>query len=142
MSLSEGEKLLITESFTRIAPISEKVAEVFYNRLFEIAPDTKPLFKTTDMTEQGRKMMQTIATAVGAVYTLDAIAPEMEALGKRHIAYGVTAEQYDHIGDALIWAMEQSLGEDFSPETSAAWKKVYALIAGIAKTQHDKKHQR
>lgn len=139
MSLTDGEKLLITESFTKIAPLSDKVAETFYNRLFEIAPDTKPLFKNTDMAEQGRKMMQTIATAVGAVYTLDAIAPEMEALGKRHVAYGVTGEQYDHIGDALIWAMQQSLGDDFSDESANAWKKVYKLIADIAKAEHTKK---
>jgi len=139
MSLTEGEKLLITESFTKIAPLSDKVAGVFYKRLFEVAPDTKELFKNTNMTDQGRKMMQTIATAVGAVYTLDAITPEMQALGKRHMAYGVKAEQYDNIGEALIWAMKESLGDEFPADTAAAWKKVYALIADIAKAEHSKK---
>ena len=140
MSLSDAEKQLVTESFTKVAPIADKAAELFYGRLFEIAPDTKPLFENTDMSEQGRKLMQTIATAVGALYTLDAIVPTIEALGKRHIAYGVTAEQYDTVGEALLWTLEKGLEDDFTPEVKAAWTKVYTLLADIAKTAYGDKN--
>lgn len=133
MALTDAEKQLVTDSFTKVAPIAEKAAELFYGRLFEIAPNTQSLFQSTDMTEQGRKLMQTIATAVGALYALDAIVPTIEALGKRHIAYGVTAEQYDQVGEALLWTLEKGLEEDFTPEVKDAWTKVYTLLAEIAK---------
>jgi hemoglobin-like flavoprotein len=132
MSLTDAEKLLITESFAKVAPISEKAAELFYNRLWETDPSTKELFTKTDMKEQGRKLMQTLATAVGALYSLETIVPVVEQLGKRHIAYGVKKEQYDSVGAALLWTLEQGLGADFTPEVKEAWTKVYGVLAGIA----------
>jgi hemoglobin-like flavoprotein len=136
MSLSDAEKLLVTESFAKVAPISEKAAELFYNRLWEIDPSTKDLFKKTNMREQGRKLMQTLATAVGALHNLEAIIPVVEQLGRRHIAYGVKKEQYDTVGQALIWTLEQGLGADFTPEVKEAWTKVYTLLASIVTTAY------
>jgi hemoglobin-like flavoprotein len=132
MSLSDHEKMLVTESFAKVAPISEQAAQLFYNRLWEIDPSTKMLFKSTDMKEQGRKLMQTLAVAVGGLHNLDDIVPAVEQLGRRHIAYGVTKEQYGTVGTALLWTLEQGLGADFTPETKEAWTKVYTLLAEVA----------
>jgi hemoglobin-like flavoprotein len=137
MSLTDTEKLLVTESFAKVAPISDKAAELFYNRLWEIDPETRALFKSTDMREQGRKLMQTLATAVGALHNLDAIVPVVQQLGKRHIAYGVKKEQYDTVGQALIWTLEQGLGADFTPETKEAWVKVYGVLANVATSAYE-----
>ena len=132
MALTDEEKSLITTSFTQIAPIAEEAAAMFYARLFEIDPTTKPLFKETDMREQGRKLMQTLGTAVGAIHRLESIIPDLEALGKRHLAYGVSQEQYASVGQALIWTLGQGLGETFTPEVETAWTKVYTLLADVA----------
>ena len=56
----------IQESFSKVAPISEQAAELFYGRLFEIAPAVKPLFHG-DMKEQGRKLMATLAVVVNGL---------------------------------------------------------------------------
>jgi hemoglobin-like flavoprotein len=133
MSITDQDKKLVTESFAKVAPIAEQAAELFYGRLFEIAPETKPLFKTTDMREQGRKLMQTLATAVGALYNLEAVVPQVLALGKRHVAYGVKEEQYTVVGEALLWTLEKGLGPDFTPEVREAWTKVYTILADTAK---------
>lgn len=137
MTLTDNEKQLVTESFTKVAPIAEQAAEMFYSHLFEIAPDTKPLFKKTDMKEQGRKLMQTLATAVGSLYRLEQIVPDIQALGKRHVAYGVTKDQYATVGEALLWTLEQGLGDDFTPEVKEAWTKVYTTLAGVATQVYD-----
>jgi len=137
MSISDAEKRLVTESFAKVAPIAEKAAELFYNHLWETDPSTKELFKTTDMREQGRKLMQTLATAVGALYNLDAIVPVVEQLGKRHIAYGVRKEHYDTVGASLLWTLEQGLGPDFTPEVKQAWTKVYGILASIATNSYE-----
>jgi nitric oxide dioxygenase len=133
MSLTDKEKQLIIESFAKVAPIAETAAELFYNRLFEIAPETKALFKETDMREQGRKLMQTLGTAVGALHQLEQIIPQIQALGRRHVAYGVTKEQYQPVGEALIWTLEKGLGDGFTDELRQAWVKVYTLLADVAK---------
>lgn len=137
MALTDEQKQLVSDSFTKVAPIAETAAELFYGRLFEIAPETKSLFKRTDMKEQGRKLMQTLATAVGALYSLEQIIPVVEDLGRRHIAYGVKKEDYDSVGEALLWALEQGLGEDFTSEVEEAWAEVYGTLASVATSVYD-----
>jgi len=137
MSITDEEKMLVTQSFAKVAPIAEKAAELFYGRLFEIAPDTKSLFTETDMKEQGRKLMQTLATAVGALYQLDSIVVDIKQMGRRHIAYGVKKEQYATVGEALLWTLEQGLGDEFTPEVKTAWTKVYTILADTAITAYD-----
>lgn len=137
MALTDEQKLMVTDSFAKVAPIAETAAELFYGRLFEIDPETKPLFKKTDMKEQGRKLMQTLATAVGALYSLEQIIPVIEDLGRRHIAYGVKKEQYATVGEALLWTLEQGLGEDFTPEVKEAWTEVYGVLASVATSVYD-----
>src|SRR5215469_15391588 len=95
---------LIQDSFAKVTPISEQAAALFYGRLFEIAPEVKPLFKG-DMTEQGRKLMATLAVVVNGLGDLNSILPAASALAKRHVAYGVTARYYAPVGAALLWTL-------------------------------------
>jgi hemoglobin-like flavoprotein len=129
--LTDQEKKLITASFMKVAPIADNTAKRFYDRLFEVAPEVKPLFKE-DMHEQGRKLMQTIATVVSSVNRLESILPEVQALGRRHVTYGVSKDQYTILGETLMWTFEQELGADFTSEAREAWTKVYTLLAEYA----------
>lgn len=120
---------LIQNSWAKVVPISETAAELFYGRLFEIAPEVKPYFKG-DMPEQGKKLMTMIGTAVNALNNLEAVVPAVQDLGKRHVGYGVKKEDYDSVGAALIWTLEQGLGDDFTDDTKEAWVTVYGVLSG------------
>ncbi len=111
-------------------PIAETAAGLFYGRLFEITPEVKPLF-SGDMKEQGRKLMTTLAVVVNNLKNPDVIVPAAKALAVKHVGYGVTAEHYAPVGAALIWTLEQGLGDDFTPETRDAWIAAYTLLSGI-----------
>ena len=74
---------LVQQSFAKVAPISDSAAAMFYSRLFEIAPETKSLFRG-DIAEQGRKLMATLSVVVSGLANLDAILPAASALAKRH----------------------------------------------------------
>jgi hemoglobin-like flavoprotein len=126
------QKMLVKQSFAKVMPIADKAAELFYGRLFVLDPAVKPLFKG-DMKEQGRKLMRMIATAVNGLDDLEALVPAVQDLGRRHVAYGVTAAHYDTVGAALLWTLEQGLGRDFTPEVKDAWATVYGLLAKVMK---------
>ncbi len=132
MSLTDREKQLIADTYAKLEAQIDEAAVVFYGRLFKVAPHTRELFKRADMRDQGMKLIQTIGLAIGGVYDLEKLAPVMQALGARHISYGVTAEQYPLIGETLIWTLENMLEDDFSPETKAAWEKVYKILTDFA----------
>jgi nitric oxide dioxygenase len=121
---------LVQSSFAKVVPIAETAAGLFYGRLFEIAPEVKPLF-SGDMKEQGRKLMTTLGVVVNNLKNPDVIVPAAKALAVKHVGYGVTAEHYAPVGAALIWTLKQGLGDDFTPETRDAWIAAYALLSGV-----------
>jgi hemoglobin-like flavoprotein len=123
---------LVKTSWAQALPIADKAAELFYGKLFELDPSVKPLF-SGDMAEQGRKLMKMINTAVNGLDRLDAIAPAVQQLGVRHIAYGVEDEHYDTVGAALLWTLQAGLGEAFTEEVKTSWATVYGVLADTMK---------
>ncbi|MFG1227385.1 globin family protein [Xanthobacter wiegelii] len=121
---------LIQDSFRKVVPISDTAAALFYGRLFEIAPEVKPLFKG-DMSLQGAKLMATLGLVVAGLNDLSKIVPAAESLARKHVGYGVKDEHYTPVGAALIWTLEQGLGPDFTPETKAAWIEAYAILSSV-----------
>jgi hemoglobin-like flavoprotein len=118
----------IQESFTKVVPISEQAADLFYGRLFEIAPGVKPLFRG-DMKEQGRKLMATLGVVVNGLSNLESVLPAASALAKRHVDYGVKAADYAPVGAALLWTLEKGLGEQWTPDLAAAWTAAYTILS-------------
>ena len=45
---------LVKSTFEQVRPVSDAAASMFYDRLFEIEPATKPLFDGVDMKKLGR----------------------------------------------------------------------------------------
>ena len=130
--LDANQIKLVQSSWSKVLPISEKAAELFYNRLFEIDPSTKVLFKG-DMKEQGRKLMEMITAAVNGLNDLDGLVPVVQDLGRRHGGYGVQEKHYGSVGSALLWTLDQGLGDAFTTEVRNAWTETYALLSGVMK---------
>lgn len=120
---------LVQSSFRQVAPIAEQAASLFYTRLFETDPTTAPLFRNTDLAEQGRKLMAAIGLVVGSLRAVERITPVLATLGARHAGFGVTDAQYATVGAALLWTLRQGLGEAFTPEVEAAWAAAYGAVA-------------
>jgi nitric oxide dioxygenase len=118
----------IQDSFAKVKPIADQAAVLFYGRFFEIAPEVKPLFHG-DMTEQGRKLMATLATVVNSLDNLEAVLPAASALAKRHVEYGVKATDYAPVGAALLWTLEKGLGDQWTPELATAWGEAYKVLS-------------
>jgi len=120
---------LVQDSFSKVGPISEQAAVIFYDRLFEVAPSVKAMFPA-DMTEQRKKLMATLAVVVKGLSNLESILPAASALAKRHVGYGATPAHYPVVGGALLWTLEKGLGEAWTPETAAAWTAAYGTLSG------------
>jgi nitric oxide dioxygenase len=121
---------LVQQSFAKVAPISETAAVLFYDRLFEIAPQVKAMFPA-DMAEQRKKLMATLAVVVNGLGNLESVLPAASALAKRHVSYGARAEHYPVVGAALLWTLEKGLGDAWTPETAAAWTAAYGALSGF-----------
>jgi len=128
MSLSARQITLIQNSFTKVKPIADQAADIFYNKLFEYDPSLRQLFKN-DMKQQGRMLMSVLGTAVGSLNKLEALIPTLQKLAKQHVEYGVKADDYTPVGNALLYTLKQGLGPAFTPELRLAWIEVYKVVA-------------
>lgn len=129
-SLGAKDIMLVRASFAQIAAVQELAAEIFYARLFELAPEVRALFPE-DMSEQRRKMMAMLSTGVGRLHDMPRLSSTLKELGARHAGYGAKNEHYAIVGDALLWMLNRCLGDSFTPEIQAAWIKIYAALSAM-----------
>jgi hemoglobin-like flavoprotein len=120
---------LIEKSFQSVKPIADAAGRMFYGRLIELDPSLRPMFR--DVNEQARKLMQVIGTAVAMLRRPEELFPIVEDLGRRHVTYGVTDAHYQAGGAALVWTLEQGLGDAFTPEVRDAWVAMYDAITWV-----------
>src|SRR5215471_12423779 len=124
---------LVTTSWNSVASIADSAIEQFYNRLFVIDPPARALFRATSMPEQRKKVIEALSLALQSLDDLQALTPTLEDLGRRHQRYGVTAAHYDSVGQALLWTLEQGLGNAWTPATAAAWTELFGQLADVMK---------
>jgi hemoglobin-like flavoprotein len=139
---------IVQRNFARLQPAAAQFSALFYARLFVIAPETRSLFRT-DLKAQHSKFMKVIAEVVQlhlrALISLpvtakasgEAAIPGAYWAGKMHEAYGVKAEHYETMKEALIWALKQSLQDDFTEEARLAWSEAYDILAESMKKSFD-----
>ncbi|HET9823879.1 MAG TPA: globin family protein [Chitinophagaceae bacterium] len=104
------------------------VGDLFYGKIFEIAPAARDMFKGS-MAEQSRKVFSMLNYVISKLDRLDDIIGEVEKLARRHTNYGVREEHYSVVGDALLWTLEQGLGDQWNDELKQAWAECYSILA-------------
>lgn len=129
--MTHEQAALIRESWPVVAANADGLATKFYEYLFEIDDSAARLFAGVDMAMQRPKLAQALAVVVHGIDDPDRLFPAIAELGKRHARYGVDARHFDSVGEALIAALAEMLGDGFTPELRAAWADAYALIASV-----------
>lgn len=130
--MDESTKQLVRESWAKVLPISDKAAELFYGRLFELDGTLRFLFRAP-VDVQGRLLMKALDGAVNGLDELDTVVPVLQELGTRHAGYGVVDSDYETVGEAFLWTLEKGLGEAFTQDVKAAWGDVYGILATVMK---------
>jgi hemoglobin-like flavoprotein len=118
----------VRNGFDRIWPVSDRMVELFYDRLFETEPTLRALFRG-DMAEQKRKFISTLA---GIIAHLDDNAARFSitgALGRHHGEYGVAPAHYPLVRNALLSTLAQTLGSAWTAEDADAWRRAYDCVS-------------
>ena len=117
-------------SFDQIAPRGDELMDVFYSRLFSVAPSVKPLFAGTDLKRQKAMLLAALVLLRRSLRDLDSVTPALRELGARHVRYGALPEHYPVVGEVLIFSMAQVAGDAWSADYEAAWTEAFTLVAG------------
>ncbi len=127
--MEQHEIELTKQSWQLVLPIADQAADLFYSRLFELAPSIEQMFASTDMSDQKGKLLRAISLVISNLHQPSCLISDIEALGHRHAGYGVLPQHYEPVGQALLWTLEQGLGDYWNEEVRAAWASAYGLIA-------------
>jgi hemoglobin-like flavoprotein len=130
--VNAAQQELVRTTFARLAVMPDVAGALFYERLFAANPSFQPLFKN-DMRIQGLKLMTMLAMVVYNLPEPGRILPAIRDLAVRHVEYGVKLADYDALAEALLWTLEQALGDDFTPAVREAWTVCYDQLASEMK---------
>ena len=115
-----------------VEPHAHVAALVFYRNLFALDPSLRPLFHTS-IELQGRKLMEALAYTVASLENPEALLPTLEAMGRRHVAYGAREEHYATVIQAMMLTLEETLAVAFTREIRAIWQQALELVADAMK---------
>jgi hemoglobin-like flavoprotein len=130
-AITPAQIALVKETWSKVIPISETAAKLFYDRLFETSPQLAPMFDGVDLVSQRQKLVKAINMVVISLERIGSLIPTIREMGRRHVDYGVEESHYAQVGAALLWTLETGLGEHWSDEAEAAWTNAYQLLAGV-----------
>jgi hemoglobin-like flavoprotein len=122
------QRVLVHESWAQMRPMAVHVADLFYDRLFELDPSLEELF-SEDNEVQRQRFTRAAGVSVGALDDLGGLLPALHELGRRQGLLGFRPGTYVTLGKALLWTFEQTLAEDFTPQVKDAWAALYAYVS-------------
>jgi hemoglobin-like flavoprotein len=126
--VTPAQQEIVRLTFSKLAVMPEVAAALFYERLFAANPSFRSLF-SQDMRVQGVKLMTTLTLVVYNLHQPGQVLPAIRDLGARHVGYGVKLADYDALKEALVWTLEQTLGEDCTSAVRDAWAVCYDELA-------------
>ena len=126
--LTPDQVKLVKANWAAVKPIKETAADLFYDKLFELDPNLRSLFKE-NIAIQKKALMATISFAVATLNHPEKLVPAVQDLGARHGKYGVQPSHYATVGAALLWTLEQGLGEAWTAEAKEAWTEVFGILS-------------
>ena len=135
MKITQIQIRLVRRSFSLASSRKTQIAQLFFDRLFQLDPNLRPLFDYVDTDEQGERVLRMLAFIIKTLDDMPTFESEIKAMGQRHLGYGVKKEDYQKFNEAFLWALEKGLGNAFTPAMREAWRTTTALITRTA-TEH------
>jgi hemoglobin-like flavoprotein len=126
--MTREQRILLRQTFENLIPLPRKFGVLFYQRLFELDPSLRDLFRG-EMDQQASMLVQALALSVLKLIDEGRVSGTVTELGARHEGYGVLAAHYGTFGAALVWTLEQRLGDGFTPAIREAWEEAYRELA-------------
>ena len=122
---------IVQRTFERLEANKEEAGALFYQILFDLAPNVKPLFAKTDMRHQEQMFVSMLTAAIKGLDRPGEVASALRELGERHTAYGVLREHYEPLGRALLATVERMHGAELDLDVHLAWEHFFHRMVGM-----------
>lgn len=108
----------------------EAITTAMYKNLFTAHPEAKELFKDAQP-DQYKKLAAMVYAYAANIDNLGALGKGVEKVANIHVNVNVKPEHYPWVGEALLGAITEVLGEAATPEVMNAWKEAFFFLADV-----------
>ena len=128
--MTQQQIALVQRSWADVLPFSRQAGLMFYDKLFQVAPGVRHLFKE-DISEQANKLVTILGYVVSKLRHMEELLPEVQKLGRRHNGYGAEPAHYEVVGQCLVATLKEGLGDAWTPEVQDAWITAYNTLKNV-----------
>ncbi len=110
-----------------------EITTVFYKNLFTNHPELLNIFNHANQ-QKGRQqtaLANTVLAAATYIDKLETIIPVVKQIAQKHRSLLVKPEHYPIVGEHLLGAIKEVLGEAATEEIICAWADAYGVIADV-----------
>ncbi len=136
--MTNEDILLVQQSWSKIAPVKQITAELFYGKLSELDPALTPLFDD-DRRESHRRFVRLLDATVRGLGRADMLLGALKHLVTRSPVFGRSERHRGAVITALLWTLSKALRNDFTPAVKAAWVHV---LGGLSQMLSPPPHSR
>ena len=123
---------LLHESFEIAVENEGALTKRFYELLFSRYPQARALFGRNVPAQQQKMLQDTLLAVLEHLDDPTWLSETLATLGATHVDYEVEDHMYPWVGECLIAALEETVGERWTPAHAAAWAEAYAAISSLA----------
>lgn len=107
------------------------ITKAFYRLLFTNHPELKNVFNQSNQLDgkQPTALANAVYAAAAHIDNLAAILPAVQHIGHKHRSLNVKAEHYPIVGEHLLLAIKEVLGDAATDDIISAWGTAYGVIA-------------
>jgi hemoglobin-like flavoprotein len=103
----------------------------FYDHLFALHPEARPLFHRSPREAQAKMLAEALAAVLDHLDDAAWLGATLHAMGAKHVGYGVTAPMYGWVGEALLKTLAEAAGDDWTPRVEGAWVGAFGAIRDL-----------
>ena len=138
-TLSESTKEICKATAPVLAELGTKITTTMYRNMFSAHPEVKTYFNMSFQrpSSDGGAGHQSIALAnsihafAASVDDLGALKSAISRIAEKHLSLNVVAEHYAIVGEHLVGAFKEVLGEAATPAVVDAWTEAYTFLADV-----------
>jgi NAD(P)H-flavin reductase/hemoglobin-like flavoprotein len=117
-------------SWSLAEQLGDQAALHFYSTLFLISPETREMFPI-GMAGQRDKLLGALGRIVSNVDATDELVGFLQQLGRDHRKFGVVAEHFPSVGEALIATLAHFLGDQWTEELARDWIEAFGVVSKV-----------
>ncbi|HVH47158.1 MAG TPA: globin domain-containing protein [Labilithrix sp.] len=122
---------LLRSTFQLVTEREPAITGRFYEILFERYPQVRPLFGGNSARAQQEMLQGALVAVIEHLEDTNWLASTLAALGRKHVAYGVTREMFDWVGEALLATLAEVAKDAWNHEVAQAWQDAYEAIRDL-----------